>query len=213
MDNFDLRKYLAEGKLLKEDDENSIRKNYEFITYEGNDLYDIDINWDKAENELGNPEDWDGVDYLAAMSNISREQATQYWENFEQEGLDEGKLSKEEVEVPAPKVDESMSSEDYDKIKSAVDIHKGEISLALDNLIGHRYWNIQVLPEWDNIIGGFNLNATATNVVGKDTVLDPFDIRFAIRGIKKLPFVSKAKISPRYHKKMLSVIAIGLKIK
>ena len=43
--------------------------------------------------------------------------------------------------------------------------------------------------------------------------LDKFQVRRAIDAVKKLPFVSKVKISPKYNQKYLTVLAIGLKIK
>ena len=110
-------------------------------------------------------------------------------------------------------VNEAMNKDDYKKITDAVNNYKQDINKALEKGTGHRYWKIEVLPSYDNKIGGFNLHATAVNVVGRDTVLEKYEIREAIDSVKKLPFVSKAKVSTAYNKKMLTVISIGLKIK
>jgi hypothetical protein len=106
-----------------------------------------------------------------------------------------------------------MNKEDYEKVVDAVDAHKKDIKDALYKATGHMYWKIGVLPSYDNRIGGYNLQAIATDVVGRNHVLDDTDIKWAISSIKKLPFVSKSKRSPVYNKKYVTAIAIGLKIK
>ena len=108
---------------------------------------------------------------------------------------------------------EKMDKDDYKKITDAVNNYKQDIKKALENSTGHRYWKIQVLPSYDNKIGGFNLQAAAVDVVDQVSVLEKEKVRSAIYGVKKLPFISKAKVSPAYNKNMLTVIAIGLKIK
>ena len=110
-------------------------------------------------------------------------------------------------------VNEGMNKDDYKKITDAVNNYKQDINKALEKGASHGYWKIQVLPSYDNKIGGYNLQATAVNVVGRDTVLEKYEIRGAINSVKKLPFVSKARVSPAYNTKMLTVISIGLKIK
>ena len=110
-------------------------------------------------------------------------------------------------------INESVVNEDYDKIKEAFQAHSKEIKDALKKGSGHRYWDVKVLPKWDNLIGGYNLQATAVTVAGSNTVLDSFDIKDAIREVKALSFVSKAMVSRAYNKKMITVIAVGLKIK
>ena len=110
-------------------------------------------------------------------------------------------------------VNESMSKEDYEKVVDAVDAHKKDIKDALYKATGHRYWKIDVLPDYDNRIGGYNLEALSVDVVDRDHTLDNADVKWAISSVKKLPFVSKAKRSPVYNKKYVTAIAIGLKIK
>ena len=106
-----------------------------------------------------------------------------------------------------------MNKEDYTKVVDAVDAHKKDIKDALYKATGHRYWKIEVLPSYDNLIGGYNLQAIANDVVDRDHVLNNDDVKWAISSIKKLPFVSKSKRSPAYNKKYVTAIAIGLKIK
>ena len=108
---------------------------------------------------------------------------------------------------------EGMSQEDLDKVTSMFETHKRELKDALYKGSDHMYWNVEVLPAYDNVIGGYNLQAFATDVVDRNTTLDKFQVKRAIDAVKKLPFVSKARISPAYNKKYLTVIAIGLKIK
>lgn len=106
---------------------------------------------------------------------------------------------------------EKMRKDDYKKITNAVNHYKRDIIEALKKGADHRYWRIQVLPSYDNKIGGFNLQAAAVDVVDNALVLEKEKVRSAIYSVKKLPFVSKAKVSPAYNKNMLTVIAIGLK--
>ena len=105
-----------------------------------------------------------------------------------------------------------MNREDYTKVVDTVGTHKNDINDALGKS-SHRYWKIEVLPDYDNKIGGYNLNATAVGVTGRDEVVDKYIISSALKAVRTLPFVSKAKHSNVYNKKMVSVIAIGLKIK
>jgi hypothetical protein len=105
-----------------------------------------------------------------------------------------------------------MNREDYTKVVDTVGTHKNDINDALGKS-SHRYWKIEVLPDYDNKIGGYNLHATAVGVTGIDEFVDNIDIRSALKTVRALPFVSKAKQSNAYNKKMVSVIAIGLKIK
>jgi hypothetical protein len=123
-------------------------------------------------------------------------------------------IIKEEInKILEGNINESMDNDDYKKITDAVNNYKQDINEALKTGTGHRYWKIQVLPSYDNLIGGYNLQATAVDVVDRNYVLDKYIIRNAINSVKKLPFVSKAKVSPAYNTKMLTVISIGLKIK
>lgn len=109
---------------------------------------------------------------------------------------------------------ESMNDEDYKKIVDFAEQHEKEIKDTLYKASNHRYWDLEILPKYDNKIGGYNIHATAVNVVGtRKIVLDDLDVKRATYNTRKLPFVSKAKVSPAYNKKMLTVIAIGLKIK
>lgn len=105
----------------------------------------------------------------------------------------------------------SMSIEDHKKIKNFLNDHRSEIETQLGKSSEHIYWNVEVLPEYDNIIGGYNLQAIAVDVVDRNHVLDNSQIKDAIYDIKKLPFVSKVKVSPKYNKTYVSCIAIGLK--
>lgn len=106
-----------------------------------------------------------------------------------------------------------MNREDYTKVVVAVNDRKKDIKNALYDKSNHRYWKIEVLPDYDNKIGGYNLQATAVGVTGRDEVVDKSVIRSALKTVRALPFVSKVKQSNVYNKKMVSVIAIGLKIK
>jgi len=108
-------------------------------------------------------------------------------------------------------VNESISREDYKKVVDAVASRKKDIKDALGKS-SHRYWKIEVLPDYDNKIGGYNLQATAVGVTGRDEIVDKNAIRSALKTVRALPFVSKAKQSNAYNKKMVSVIAIGLKL-
>jgi hypothetical protein len=110
-------------------------------------------------------------------------------------------------------INESMDKDNYKKITDAVNNYKQDINKALVEGSDHRYWKIQVLPNYDNFIGGFNLQATATDAVDRNIVLGKYEIRKTIDSVKKLPFVSKAKVSSAYNTKMLTVISIGLKMK
>ena len=103
-----------------------------------------------------------------------------------------------------------VSKDDYKKVVDVVNAHKKDIKDALFDGPSHRYWKIEVLPDYDNKIGGYNLNATAVGVTGIDEVVDNIDIRSALTSVKALPFVSKAKQSNVYNKKMVSVIVIGI---
>ena len=107
---------------------------------------------------------------------------------------------------------ESMSNEDYEKIVDFTEQHEKEIKDTLYKASNHRYWNLEILPQYDNQINGYNIRATAVNPAGNNIVLDDPEVERAISNIRKLPFVSKAKVSPAYNKKMLTVIVIGLKI-
>tara|TARA_R110000796_G_scaffold214683_1_gene330622 strand:- start:1091 stop:1474 length:384 start_codon:yes stop_codon:yes gene_type:complete len=119
------------------------------------------------------------------------------------------KLIRDEIRK---ELNEASSRSDLAKITSIFKTHKKDIEDALYKGSGHRYWKLEVLPEWDNTIGGYNLQATATGVTDRNTVLESTnDIKRAIREVKALPFVSKAMVSRRYNKKMMTVIAIGLK--
>jgi hypothetical protein len=109
-------------------------------------------------------------------------------------------------------VNESMNQSDYKKVVDAVEAHKKDIKDALYKATDHMYWKIDVLPSYDNKIGGYNLHAISTNVVDQNTVIDDANVKRAIDNVKKLPFVSKAGRSSSYNKKMLTAIAIGLKI-
>lgn len=106
----------------------------------------------------------------------------------------------------------SLSLAYYKKIIDAVESYEKDIKSTLYDKSGHRYWKIEVLPEYDNKIGGYNLNATAVGVTGRDEVVDKYIISSALKAVRTLPFVSKAKHSNVYNKKMVSVIAIGLKL-
>jgi len=120
------------------------------------------------------------------------------------------KLIREEI---SKVLKESMSDEDYKKIVDFTEQHEKEIKDTLYKASNHRYWNLEILPKYDNQINGYNIRATAVNVVGTHKiVLDDLDVKRATYNIRKLPFVSKAKVSPAYNKKMLTVIVIGLKI-
>jgi hypothetical protein len=124
------------------------------------------------------------------------------------------KIIREEINsILNGNVNESMNKDDYKKITDAVNNYKQDIKKALEKGTNWGYWKIQVLPSYDTFIGGFNLQATAVDVAGRDHVLDKYRIRGAIDSVKKLPFVSKAKVSAAYNTKMLTVISIGLKIK
>ncbi len=110
----------------------------------------------------------------------------------------------------------SISDVDYDRINNAFETHKKEIKDALTK--GSRNeginWDIEVLPKYDNKIGGYNLQAFAVDKFTKHKhVLDSHRIKDAIREVKALPFVSKASVSRSYRKDMVTAIAIGLKIK
>ena len=110
-------------------------------------------------------------------------------------------------------INESISPGNYKKIIDAVESYEKDIKSTLyDKSLGHRYWKIEVLPDYDNKIGGYNLNATAVGVTGRDEVVDKYIISSALKAVRTLPFVSKAKHSNVYNKKMVSVIAIGLKL-
>jgi hypothetical protein len=112
-------------------------------------------------------------------------------------------------------LNETMSKEDYDKINDVFEAHKKEIEDALYKGSDHRDWKLIVLPKYDNVIGGYNIQATA--VTGffneKDFFIEKSSLKAAISSVKKLPFVSKAMPSRAYNQKMITVIAIGLKIK
>jgi hypothetical protein len=109
-------------------------------------------------------------------------------------------------------LNESIDQSDYKKIVDAVDAHKKDIKAALYKATAHMYWRIEVLPIYDNKIGGYNLHAFATTVAGLDNTIDDVNIKRAIDSVRKLPFVSKAKRSNMYNKNMITAIAIGLKI-
>jgi hypothetical protein len=106
-----------------------------------------------------------------------------------------------------------MEQHDYNKIVNVFNSHQKDIKNALHKGSNYPHWKLRVLPKYDNIIGGYNIQATAVDVVDHDTVLDTFEVVGAIHDVKSLPFVSKAAVSPAYNKKMTTVIAIGLKIK
>ena len=109
-------------------------------------------------------------------------------------------------------LNESMDQSDYKKVVDAVDAHKKDIKDDLYKATGHMYWKIDVLPSYDNKIGGYNLQAISSDVVDRDYVIDAAAVKRAINSVKKLPFVSKARRSPVYNKNMVTAIAIGLKI-
>jgi len=109
-------------------------------------------------------------------------------------------------------LNESMGQSDYKKIIDSVDAHKKDIEAALYKATGNRYWRIEVLPIYDNKLGGYNLHAISTSVVDRDYVLEADSVKRAIDSVRKLPFVSKAKRSISYNKNMVTAIAIGLKI-
>jgi len=119
------------------------------------------------------------------------------------------KLIREEI---SKVLKESMSDEDYKKIVDFTEQHEKEIKDTLYKASNHRYWNLEILPKYDNQINGYNIRATAVNVVGTHKiVLDDLDVKRAIFKIEELPFVSKAGVSSTYNKEMLTVIVIGLK--
>jgi len=94
-----------------------------------------------------------------------------------------------------------------------IEQHEKEIKDTLYKASNHRYWNLEILPKYDNQINGYNIRATAVNVVGTHKiVLDDLDVKRAISNIKKLPFVSKSKRSPAYAKEYVTAISIGLKL-
>ena len=106
--------------------------------------------------------------------------------------------------------------EAYARINDAFETHKKEIKDAL--IKGSRHeginWDIKVLPEYDNKIGGYNIQAIAIDIFTKhEHVLDSRRTKDAIREVKALPFVNKASVSRSYRKDMVTAIAIGLKIK
>ena len=81
MDNFDLRKYLAEGKLLKEEID------YSSIKGEMKKIYDIDVDLDTIEDFVTSYNDSEGMD---VFDTTEREDFYLYLK-------DEGKLLKEEI--------------------------------------------------------------------------------------------------------------------
>jgi len=67
MDNFDLRKYLAEGKLLKEEID------YSSIKGEMKKIYDIDVDLDTIEDFVTSYNDSEGMDVLyLSLNQINR---------------------------------------------------------------------------------------------------------------------------------------------
>jgi hypothetical protein len=104
----------------------------------------------------------------------------------------------------------NVSREEYKKIVDVLNNNEKEIKSTLRKSSDHSYWKLEVLPSYDNVLGGYNISATATDVVGRTIVIDNSSIKGAKLGLKKLPIISKVKISPKYNKKMLTVIAIGL---
>jgi hypothetical protein len=108
-------------------------------------------------------------------------------------------------------VNESINDEDYNKILDVLKTHEKEIKDALYKGADHGYWKLEVLPKYDNVIGGYNIQAIAVDVFGRNTVIESFDTKATISKVKALPFVSKVMVSRAYNKKYLTVIAIGLK--
>jgi len=115
-------------------------------------------------------------------------------------------LIKEEI---SKVLKESMSNEDYEKIVELYEQHKEEIEDTLREASYHGYWKLEILPQYDNQINGYNIRATAVNPAGNNIVLDDLDVERAISKIEELPFVSKAGVSSTYIKEMSTVIVIG----
>jgi hypothetical protein len=101
MDNFDLRKYLAEGKLLKE--EMSLEDVYVFAQQQMKDIYNLDIPMDIVKQWADNyhfpysrEQDPDDEDQLGPMVyDFATEERGDFFEWLKDNNLAEGKLLKE----------------------------------------------------------------------------------------------------------------------
>ena len=106
-----------------------------------------------------------------------------------------------------------LSIEDQKNILNFVKNQHTVIQWALYSNTGHMYWKIQVLPSYDNKIGGYNLQIFASDVVNRNLTLDRLSIGKAKSALKELPFISKVRVSPVYNSKLLTVLSVGLKAK
>ena len=97
----------------------------------------------------------------------------------------------------------------YSKVKNVVD----QIQKEIQNLVYQKtgqYCNIQINPDYDNVIGGYNFQVFATNVVNRHIVLDKSKISNFKETLKEVKGIKRVKMSPAYNQKMLTVFSVGL---
>ena len=131
MDNFDLKKYLAEGKLLKEEID------YSSIKDEMKKIYDIDVDLDTIKDFVTSYNDSEGMDIF---DTTEREDFYLYLKD-----VAEGKLYEESI--PFPEMEDefegAMSSMSVSKEEYLQDI----INASADEIVSDSYFEIKNAVE------------------------------------------------------------------
>ena len=118
----------AKPKSNKEDKENAqLIEKIQDGEYEGRIGEDWDEDkWDEIEERLGSQENWDGVDVLAALKNISRKEAHDIWSKQEQNEKDAEKEAKEKEEVKPKSNKDNIDSEAAKKYLGEPEVYEIE---------------------------------------------------------------------------------------
>ena len=131
MDNFDLKKYLAEGKLLKEEID------YSSIKDEMKKIYDIDVDLDTIKDFVTSYNDSEGMDIF---DTTEREDFYLYLKD-----VAEGKLYEESITFPEmeDEFEGAMSSMSVSKEEYLQDI----INASADEIVSDSYFEIKNAVE------------------------------------------------------------------